>query len=104
MKIPDLTDHLSSLANKGMALGPLLSLLLLHLGSCVLDRKLYTKVALQMVKKLPLGERLSVLLLGYNSCNVFHALWLPTFCCSSQFACLSSLGIHLSFASKAIQM
>ena len=57
MKLPGLVDYLGSLANKGMALGPLLALLLPQLGSCILARKLYVKIALIMVKTLPLGER-----------------------------------------------
>ena len=56
MKLPDLVDHLKGLADKGMALGPLLRLLLPHLGASILDKKLYVKVAQSMVKTLPLGQ------------------------------------------------
>ena len=56
MKLPDLVDHLRGLAAKGMALGPLLALLLPHLGASILDKKLYAKTALSMVKTLPLGQ------------------------------------------------
>lgn len=56
MKLPDLVDHLRGLADKGMALGPLLRLLLPHLGTSILDKKLYVKVAQSMVKTLPLGQ------------------------------------------------
>ena len=56
MKLPDLVDHLRGLADKGMALGPLLALLLPHLGASILDKKLYAKTALSMVKTLPLGQ------------------------------------------------
>lgn len=58
MKIPGLVGHLKSLSDKGMAVGPLLSLLLPRLGSSILDKKLYLKVALQLVKELPLGQLL----------------------------------------------
>jgi len=56
MKIPDLVDHLKGLSDQGMALGPLLALLLPPLGNCIFDKKLYLKTALQLVKRLPLGE------------------------------------------------
>ena len=59
MKLPDLVDHLRGLADKGMALGPLLALLLPHLGASILDKKLYAKAALSMVKTLPLGQSYS---------------------------------------------
>lgn len=56
MKLPDLVDHLKVLADKGMALGPLLAVVLPQLGTSILDKKLYAKVALSMVKALPLGQ------------------------------------------------
>lgn len=56
MKLPDLVDHLRCLADKGMALGPLLALLLPPLGTSIFDKKLYAKTALSMVKTLPLGQ------------------------------------------------
>lgn len=56
MKLPDLVDHLRGLADKGMALGPLLALLLPPLGTSIFDKKLYAKTALSMVKTLPLGQ------------------------------------------------
>lgn len=58
MKIPGLVGHLKSLSDKGMAVGPLLSLLLPRLGSSILDKKLHLKIALQLVKELPLGQLL----------------------------------------------
>ena len=56
MKLPDVVDRLKGLADKGMALGPLLRLLLPHLGTSILDKKFYVKVAQRMVKNLPLGQ------------------------------------------------
>lgn len=55
MKLPDLVDHLRGLADKGMALGPLLALLLPPLGTSIFDKKLYAKTAFSVVKTLPLG-------------------------------------------------
>ena len=55
-KIPDLVEHLRGLADKGLALGPLLKLVLPALAERVLEKKLYTKLALQTIKKLPLGK------------------------------------------------
>ena len=57
MKIPDIVDHLKGLSDQGMALGPLLALLLPPLGNCIFDKKLYVETALQLVKRLPLGEQ-----------------------------------------------
>ena len=74
MKLPDLVHHLSHLASKGMALGPLLGLLLPQLASCLLDRKLYVKIALSMVKSLPLGT-LSSSLLVCLQCACTAGLW-----------------------------
>ena len=72
MKIPDLVDHLKGLSDQGMALGPLLALLLPPLGSCIFDKKLYVKLALQLVKRLPLGEQ-------RLSCSMTPVSWLKAF-------------------------
>ena len=56
MKVPDLVDHLRGLADKGLALGSLLKLVLPALAESVLEKRLYNKLALQMIKKLPLGK------------------------------------------------
>jgi hypothetical protein len=79
MKITDLVDHLKGLSDQGMALGPLLALLLPPLGNCIFDKKLYLKTALQLVKKLPLGEqRLSFFCaacIQHGSCLLAHRIF-----------------------------
>ena len=68
MKVPDLVDQLRILVDRGLAVGPLLALLLPPLADNLLHKKLYTKRALQIAKKLPLGEQTHALLTHAAAC------------------------------------
>ena len=78
IKVPDLVDQLRGLVDKGLAVGPLLALLLPSLADNLLHKKLYTQRALQIVKKLPLGQQHSSILIYYSRMLLFdlalHAL------------------------------